>query len=69
MKRIMISYSGRDYSIMNADPEKIKAEILDANRSGQPMWLRVNDGEGTYREADLLIAPGIPVTITGIDAE
>jgi hypothetical protein len=33
------------------------------------MWLRVNHGEGSYRETDLLIAPGISVAVTGIDAD
>ena len=68
MKRIYITYGGIGYTIAHADLDDLKATLLNAHLSGTPVWLRVNHGEGSYLEADLLIAPGIGVAITGIDA-
>ena len=69
MKRIHITYGGVEYTIANADLDDLKATLLNAHLSGTPVWLRVNHGEGTYLETDLLIAPGIGVAVTGIDAD
>ena len=69
MKRISINYGGLDYTIANQDLEVVKAQILQGQTFGPPLWLRVNHGEGSYQETDLLIAPGIPIAIAGIDAD
>lgn len=67
MKRININYGGEHYTIADADPELIKAEITQALLSGEPFWLRVNHGEGTVRAADLLITAGTPISLMGIE--
>ena len=69
MKRIYITYGGIEYTIAHADLDEVKVTVLNAHLSGTPVWLRVNHGEGTYLETDLLIAPGISVAVTGIDAD
>jgi hypothetical protein len=69
VKRISIAYGGISYTVADTDVDELKNRILTVHTSGTPMWLRVNHGEGSYRETDLLIAPGISVAVTGIDAE
>jgi hypothetical protein len=69
VKRISIAYGGISYTVADTDVDELKNQILTVHTSGTPMWLRVNHGEGSYRETDLLIAPGISVAVTGIDAE
>lgn len=68
MKRINIIYGGEQYTIGDADPELIKADIAKAIISGRPFWLRVNHGEGTVRAADLLITAGTAISLMGIEA-
>jgi hypothetical protein len=67
VKRINISYGGEHYTMANADPEVVKADITKALAGGQPLWLRANHGEGTVRAADLLITTGTPIALMGID--
>jgi hypothetical protein len=69
VKRITIAYGGIPYTVADSDVDELKNQILTVHTSGTPMWLRVNHGEGSYRETDLLIAPGISVAVTGIDAD
>jgi hypothetical protein len=69
VKRLMIRYDGTDYSVGHADLDEIKARVLTATAQATPFWLRVNHGEGTYQETDLLIFPGCSIAITGIDAD
>jgi hypothetical protein len=69
VKRITIAYGGIPYTVADTDLDELKALLLAAHTSGAPTWLRVNHGEGSYRETDLLIAPGIGVAVTGIDAD
>jgi hypothetical protein len=67
MKRINIIYGGEQYTIADADPEQVKADIAQAITSGRPFWLRVNHGEGTVRAADLLITSGTAISLMGIE--
>jgi hypothetical protein len=67
VKRINIIYGGEQYTIADADPEVIKADITQAITSGSPFWLRVNHGEGTVRAADLLITAGTAISLMGIE--
>jgi hypothetical protein len=69
VKRITITYGGIDYTIGEADLDELKARIQGAYETGKPQWLRANQGEGTFRETDLLIAPGIAIALTGIDSD
>ena len=67
MKRININYGGEHYTIADADPELLKAEIMEAILTERPFWLRVNHGEGTVRPADLLITASTPFALMGIE--
>jgi hypothetical protein len=67
VKRININYGGEHYTLADADPELIKAEITEALVSGKPFWLRVNHGEGTVRAADLLITAGTAISLIAIE--
>ncbi|HEV7951423.1 MAG TPA: hypothetical protein VGP24_16800 [Glaciihabitans sp.] len=67
MKRINILYDGIHYSLASRDLDQLKAEVLSGMTSGEPFWLRVNHGEGSWREADILISPGVGISLMGID--
>jgi hypothetical protein len=67
MKRIHIYYEGIRYTVADREVDDLKAEIKSALAGDSPYWLKVNHGEGTLRETELLIAPGIGFAITPID--
>ncbi len=69
MKRINILYDGKQYSVSGRDVDVLKEEIRAAVESAVPTWLEVNVGEGRYKRADILLAPGIPVAVIGIEAD
>ena len=69
MKRVNILYDGAQYSVGQADVEAIKAEIEQAHVAGRARWITVNFGEGRPQPADLLVGPGIPVSIVPIPAD
>lgn len=62
MKRIDIRYGNATYSVGGEELEDLQAEIA-RGLSGEVVWLRVNDGEGVRREAYLLVAPGIAISL------
>jgi len=65
MKRIDIRYGGDTYSVGGRDLEELRQEILTGLDSGK-YWLIVNDGEGMRRDAQLLITPGVPISLIPI---
>ncbi|WP_150307240.1 hypothetical protein [Planctomonas psychrotolerans] len=67
IKRINIAYDGASYSIGNREYDEVKAEIESFVESGRPHWLRVNHGEGSFREVDLLITPSTSISLSAID--
>lgn len=69
MKRIYVAYGGIEYSMGNRDLDEVKAEVEHALTSGESHWLRVSRAEGAGLETDLLIARGINIALTGVDAE
>jgi hypothetical protein len=69
MKRVNILYDGAQYSVGQADVEAIKAEIEQAHVAGRARWITVNFGEGRPQPADLLVGPGIPVSIVPIPSD
>jgi hypothetical protein len=69
MKRLVITYGGVDYTVANPDMDQLKAEFQRVAAATTPTWFRVNHGEGSYRATVIMIGPGIPVAVTGIDAE
>jgi hypothetical protein len=62
MKRIDVIYGGHAYSIGRAEFEAVQAEVTTGLASGSH-WLRVNEGEGSEREAFLLITPGASLAL------
>ncbi|MFF2495919.1 hypothetical protein [Agromyces sp. NPDC058064] len=66
MKRIDVYYGGQHYSISGRDYEDVQHEILGAVSAG-PSWLRVNIGEGRNVAADLLITPGVLLSLVPIE--
>ena len=66
MKRVNILYDGLQYSVGQADVEAIKATIEQAHASGTARWITVNFGEGRPQPADLLVGPGIPISLIPI---
>jgi hypothetical protein len=68
MKRIDIRYGGELYSVGGRDFEELCAEIVQGVTTGGH-WLHVNDGEGTRRDAQLLLHPGVPITLIPISVE
>ncbi|MGR0220932.1 hypothetical protein [Agromyces sp. ZXT2-6] len=69
MKRVNIMYGGAQYSVGQADVEAIKAAIEEAFATNSPRWIRVNFGEGRPQPADVLVGPGIPVSIIPIPSD
>jgi hypothetical protein len=69
VKRVDVIYGGIRYSIPNREPDDLKAEIADALTAGAPYWLAVNHGEGTLHEAELLITPGVDLSVMGLDPD
>lgn len=69
MKRINIIYDGRQYSVGRVDVERVRGEIDAALDAGRHAWITVNHGEGRPQPAELLIGPGIPISIIPIPDE
>jgi hypothetical protein len=69
MKRIYVYYEGVRYTIAGRDLADVKNEIERAMSTGTPHWLRVNHGEGTLREAEVLIAEGVGIGLVPIEPD
>ena len=69
MKRVNILYGGAQYSVGQADVDAIKQAIEAAHAAGTARWITVNFGEGRPQPADLLVGPGIPVSIIPIPSD
>lgn len=65
MKRIDILYGGDHYSVGGADLAQLQARITDAVARGGD-WIVVNEGEGSAREAYLLVGPGVPIALVPV---
>jgi hypothetical protein len=68
VKRIQVIYGGLQYSVGEEDYEQLKETIEQAVASGSPTWIRVNQGEGRPRAAELLITPAASVALIAIDS-
>ncbi|MBM7505503.1 hypothetical protein ACFPER_00200 [Agromyces aurantiacus] len=68
-KRVNILYGGSQYSVGQADVEAIKATVEQAFTTGTALWITVNHGEGRPQPAELLVGPGIPISIIPIPAD
>lgn len=66
MNRIDIVYGGKPYSLGGRSVASIQDEIGAAIAAGVPYWIKVNNGEGRYEDAYLLIAPGIPLAMVNV---
>jgi len=69
VKRVNIMYDGAQYSVGEADVEAIKTAIERAHERGLADWITVNFGEGRPQPAQLLVGPGIPVSIVPIPSD
>lgn len=69
MKRIQVYYEGIRFTIADRELDEVKSEIEDALNTGVARWLAVNHGEGTLRETEILIAPGIGIGLMPIDPD
>lgn len=69
MKRVNILYGGNQYSVGQADVELIKREIEAAYTAGGHRWITVNFGEGRPQPAELLVGPGISISLIPIPGE
>jgi hypothetical protein len=69
VKRVNIMYGGAQYSVGQADVEAIKSAIEEAYATNSARWITVNYGEGRPQPADLLVGPGIPVSIIPIPSD
>jgi hypothetical protein len=66
VNRIDIVYGGKPYSLGGRSIASIQDEIGTAIAAGVPYWIKVNNGEGRYEDAFLLIAPGIPLAMVNV---
>ncbi|MGR2753688.1 hypothetical protein [Agromyces arachidis] len=64
-----IMYGGDQYSVGEADVDAIRGAIDEAHASGAARWITVNFGEGRPQPAQLLVGPGIPVSIIPIPSD
>ncbi|KQX06908.1 MULTISPECIES: hypothetical protein [unclassified Leifsonia] len=62
MKRVDIIYEGIWYSVSGRDYDDVKQEVIAGIANGET-WMRVNHGEGAPTPADILLAPGIGITL------
>lgn len=60
MQRTVIHYDGIEY-IVARDFSEVRADVDAILATGTPGWLRVNQGRGELRTADLLVAPGVAI--------
>lgn len=66
MKRIDVYYGGQHYSISGRDYDEVREEVLAAMAAG-PTWIRANIGEGRNVAADLLITPGVLLSLVPVE--
>ncbi|WP_240665791.1 hypothetical protein [Agromyces sp. LHK192] len=69
MKRVNVLYDGHQYSVGETEVEALRAAVDEAYRSGRPVWVTLNLGEGRPQPAELLIGPGIPISLVPIPAD
>jgi len=69
MKRIHVYYAGVKYSVAGRGLAELKNEIEQALTGHRPYWLKVNHGEGTLRETEVLISPGVGIALSPMEAE
>ncbi|KAA9084936.1 hypothetical protein [Microbacterium radiodurans] len=64
-KRIDVFYGGRLYTIGGRPVDEVQDEIAGYLAAGYG-WLAVNDGEGIAQSTDLLVTPGVDITLAVI---
>lgn len=67
LKRINIRYGGDHYTLASRALAEVQEEINAAIAENRPLWLRVNRGEGSYQQADLLVTASTPIALMGVD--
>ncbi len=67
-KRIDVHYGSRMYTIADRELADVRREITDAVLRGSG-WLLVNDGEGVAQPTELLLTPGVDISLAAIPDE
>ena len=60
--RTTILYDGVEYVVARSAAD-IKAEVDALLAAGEPGWLLVNHGRGALKPAELLILPGVAMSL------
>jgi len=68
MKRIDVYYDGHVYSVGQRELEEVQDAIAEGQK-GHGMWLLVNDGEGTRRDAYIWIGAGTSIALVPIEGD
>ncbi|QEE61038.1 hypothetical protein FVA74_05200 [Salinibacterium sp. dk2585] len=63
MKRVLVIYDGMQYSVAAEDLDRLKSSIEEAVSSGRPRWVRVNEGEGAPRTAEVFVGPSTSIAL------
>jgi len=69
MKRVDIEYLGQSYTLPNTSAEHVRHEVEKGFATGKPFWLRVNHGEGKPQPVDLLLTPGVGLTVADANVD
>lgn len=69
MKRIEIRYGGTVYTMGHEDAHELRDGILQAAVRGEPFWLSLNHGEGSFQPTEILIQPGVDIAVTAIEGD
>ena len=68
-KRVDVHYDGVLYTLPGDQLDAVRERVLTAVDGGEAFWLEVNIGEGRYQRADLLVSPGVPISLVAITEE
>lgn len=69
MKRVHVIYGGVTYTLARTTADEVKATLDEGLRSGDPVWLTVNSGEGKPQPVEILVAPGIPIAVADVSTD
>lgn len=69
MDTLELTYGGETYSIMGRSIYEVQQEIGVMLRSGNPAWLEVRDAHGRMASHQLLVGPGVALSITSVPSD
>ena len=62
MMRTTILYDGAEYVVARTAAE-VRADLDQILETGKPGWIVVNHGRGKLQQAEILVSPGIPISL------